>query len=185
MEPNASQPRSSFTEEKIDELADSIETHGVLQPITVRRIDSGSYQIIAGERRWRAARKAGLKEIAIIIEADDLKATELAMVENLQREDLNPVEEAEGYRVLMSTYGLKQEEVAQRVGRSRSAVANAVRLLSLESSVWRCCEMAICRGTCSNAVNSAEKMQKLLAERIISQQLSVRQTEALVKRFRN
>ncbi|MGI6039463.1 MAG: ParB/RepB/Spo0J family partition protein [Eubacteriales bacterium] len=185
VEPNASQPRSSFTEEKIDELADSIETHGVLQPITVRRIDSGSYQIIAGERRWRAARKAGLKEIpAIIIEADDLKATELAMVENLQREDLNPVEEAEGYRVLMSTYGLKQEEVAQRVGRSRSAVANAVRLLSLESSVLEMLRNGdLSGGHARTLLTLPEKMQKLLAERIISQQLSVRQTEALVKKI--
>lgn len=109
-----------------------IREHGIIQPLTVRKLQSGYYQIIAGERRWRAARMAGLSEVpAIVIEADDRKAMELAMIENLQREDLNPIEEAEGYQVLMSQYGMTQEETAQRVGKSRSAVANALRLLHL------------------------------------------------------
>lgn len=187
VEPNASQPRSSFDEEKISELAESIERHGVLQPITVRRMDNNSYQIIAGERRWRAARKAGLREIpAIILKADDLKATEIAMVENLQREDLNPVEEAEGYRILMSTYLLKQEEVAQRVGKSRSAIANSVRLLSLESSVLTMLRNnELSGGHARTLLTLPAKTQILLAERIVSQQLSVRQAETLVKKIQN
>ena len=128
----ASQPRKQFDPESLSDLADSIREHGIIQPLTVRKLQSGYYQIIAGERRWRAARMAGLSEVpAIVIEADDRKAMELAMIENLQREDLNPIEEAEGYQVLMSQYGMTQEETAQRVGKSRSAVANALRLLHL------------------------------------------------------
>ena len=128
----AAQPRKNFDQDKLEELAESIRQHGVIQPLTVRKLASGYYQIIAGERRWRAARLAGLEEIpAVIIEADDRKAMELAMIENLQREDLNPIEEAEGFRVLVEEYGLTQEQAAQRVGKSRSAVANAMRLLGL------------------------------------------------------
>ena len=128
----ASQPRKQFDPESLADLADSIREHGIIQPLTVRKLQSGYYQIIAGERRWRAARMAGLTQVpAIIIEADDRKAMELAMIENLQREDLNPIEEAEGYQVLMSQYNMTQEETAQRVGKSRSAVANALRLLNL------------------------------------------------------
>lgn len=132
IEPNREQPRKRFTPETMHELTRSIEMHGVVTPITVRKTDSGYYQIIAGERRWRAARSAGLTEIpALVIEADDKTVMELALIENLQREDLNPIEEAQGYHSLMQEYGLTQEQVAERVGRSRPAVANALRLLSL------------------------------------------------------
>ena len=132
VEPNPDQPRQDFDEEELTRLADSIEIHGIIQPLTVRELPSGYYQIIAGERRWRAARLAGLPEVpALIIEADDKKAMELALIENLQRQDLNPVEEALGYRSLMEDYGLTQEQAAKRVGKSRPAVANALRLLNL------------------------------------------------------
>ena len=132
----SSQPRKNFDPDALADLADSIREHGIIQPLTVRKLQSGYYQIIAGERRWRAARMAGLTQVpAIIIEADDRKAMELAMIENLQREDLNPIEEAEGYQVLMQNYNMTQEEAAGRVGKSRSAVANALRLLKLTPSV--------------------------------------------------
>ena len=128
----AAQPRKQFDPDALADLADSIREHGIIQPLTVRKLQSGYYQIIAGERRWRAARMAGLDQVpAIVVEADDRKAMELAMIENLQREDLNPMEEAEGYQQLMTQYNLTQEETAQRVGKSRSAVANALRLLNL------------------------------------------------------
>ena len=128
----AAQPRKLFDPDALADLADSIRQHGIIQPLTVRKLQSGYYQIIAGERRWRAARMAGLTQVpAVVIEADDRKAMELAMIENLQREDLNPIEEAEGYKVLMEQYGMTQEETAKRVGRSRPAVANAMRLLNL------------------------------------------------------
>ena len=130
------QPRKQFDEASLQDLADSIRRHGILQPLTVRKLSSGYYQIIAGERRWRAARMAGLSEVPVlIIEADDRKAMELAMIENLQREDLNPIEEAEGYKALMEDYGLTQEEAAERVGKSRSNVANVLRLLNLSAPV--------------------------------------------------
>ena len=136
VESNSSQPRKYFDEEALAELADSIREHGIIQPLTVRKLTSGYYQIIAGERRWRAARIAGLAEVpAIVIEADDRKAAELAMIENLQREDLNPMEEAAGFHSLMENYHMTQEEAAQRVGKSRSAVANALRLLNLTEPV--------------------------------------------------
>ena len=136
VEPGLKQPRKRFDEESLQDLADSIRIHGIIQPLTVRRLSSGYYQIIAGERRWRAAKQAGLDEVpAVIIEADDRKVMELGLIENLQREDLNPIEEANGYKVLMSEYGLTQEEVAQRVGKSRPAVANALRLLALPDPV--------------------------------------------------
>ena len=141
VEPGVKQPRKRFDEDSLADLADSIRIHGVIQPLTVRRLSSGYYQIIAGERRWRAAKLAGLMEIpAVIIEADDRKVMELGLIENLQREDLNPMEEAGGYRVLMEEYGLTQEEVSQRVGRSRPSVANALRLLALPESVCRLLE---------------------------------------------
>ena len=134
IEPYANQPRHHFDEDALQDLADSIREHGIIQPLTVRRLSSGYYQIIAGERRWRAARIAGLSEVpAIVIEADDRKMTELSLIENLQREDLDPIEEAEGYKTLMDNYQLTQEEAAERVGKSRSAVANSLRLLGL----WR------------------------------------------------
>ena len=132
VEPNPHQPRQDFDPEELQSLADSIATHGVVQPLTVREMENGYYQIIAGERRWRAARMAELREIpAVIIQADDKKVMELALIENLQRQDLNPVEEALGYQTLMNEYGLTQEETAARVGKSRPAVANMLRLLNL------------------------------------------------------
>ena len=136
VEPGLNQPRKRFDEESLADLADSIREHGIIQPLTVRRLSSGYYQIIAGERRWRAAKLAGLTEVpAVIIEADDKKVMELGLIENLQREDLNPIEEAEGYLVLLTDYGMTQEEVAQRMGKSRPAVANALRLTALPPEV--------------------------------------------------
>ena len=130
VEPNPDQPRRDFDEEELQALSESIQAHGVIQPLTVRELENGYYQIIAGERRWRAARLADLSEIpAVIIEADDKKAMELALIENLQRQDLNPVEEAMGYQSLIEEYGLTQEEAASQVGKSRPAVANSLRLL--------------------------------------------------------
>ena len=136
VEPNPEQPRHDFDEEELQALADSIAEHGIIQPLTVRELSSGYYQIIAGERRWRAARLANLQEVpAVLVEADDKKSMELALIENLQRQDLNPVEEALGYRSLMQDHGLTQEDAAKRVGKSRPAVANALRLLSLAPDV--------------------------------------------------
>ncbi len=136
IEPNRGQPRKSFDEEALNELADSIAQHGILQPLLVRPMIGGGYQLVAGERRWRAARLAGLAEVPVIIrEMSDGETMELALIENLQREDLNVLEEAEGYLMLVETYGLTQEETAKRVGKSRSAVANALRLLALPDSV--------------------------------------------------
>ena len=132
VEPNPGQPRQDFDEEELQALADSIAEHGIIQPLTVREMNNGYFQIIAGERRWRAARMADLQEVpVVVIEADDRKAMELALIENLQRQDLNPVEEALGYKTLMEDFGLTQEEAAQKVGRSRPAVANSLRLLGL------------------------------------------------------
>ena len=181
----ASQPRKNFDSEALSDLADSIRQHGIIQPLTVRRLQSGYYQIIAGERRWRAARMAGLSEVpAVVIEADDRKAMELAMIENLQREDLNPMEEAEGYQVLMEQYGMTQEEAAQRVGKSRPAVTNALRLLKLCPDVRKLVEEgAISGGHGRTLVTLNEKQQKEAAAVIVKSDLSVRQTEQLVKKL--
>ena len=186
VEPGLKQPRKRFEEESLQDLADSIRTHGVIQPLTVRRLASGYYQIIAGERRWRAAKLAGLTEIpAVIIEADDRKVMELGLIENLQREDLNPVEEANGYKVLMDEYGLTQEEVAQRVGKSRPAVANALRLLALPDPVHQLLEEGKLSAGHARAILAAPtgELQKKLAQKVIAEDLSVRQTEALAKRL--
>ena len=184
VEPNPDQPRRDFDEEELQALADSVATHGIVQPLTVRELPNGYYQIIAGERRWRAARLAGLSEIpAVIIEADDKKTMELALIENLQRQDLNPVEEAMGYHSLMADYGLTQEETANRVGKSRPAVANALRLLSLAPDVL----LMVRKGTLSaghaRAVLSlkSEKQQLEAANKIVNLGLSVRQAELLCK----
>ena len=135
IEPNRNQPRTNFDEEALAELADSIAKHGLIQPIVVRPTSSGTYQIVAGERRWRACRMAELTEVPVIIkELDDQKYFEIALIENLQREDLNAVEEAKGYRTLIDSYGLTQEQVADSVGKSRSAVTNALRLLNLDNA---------------------------------------------------
>ena len=184
VEPNPRQPRQDFPEEELQALADSIAMHGVVQPLTVRETENGYYQIIAGERRWRAARLAGLREVpAVIIEADDKKTMELALIENLQRQDLNPVEEALGYRSLMDEYGLTQEEAAQRVGKSRPAVANALRLLSLPGEVLEYVREGKLSAGHARAVLSlkSEKKQAEAAQKISALGLSVRQAELLCK----
>lgn len=181
----SSQPRKSFDEASLTELADSIREHGIIQPLTVRKLSSGYYQIIAGERRWRAARIAGLKEVpAVVIEADDQKASELALVENLQREDLNPMEEAAGFQALIQTYHMTQEEAAKRVGKSRSAVTNALRLLGLNPTVRKQVESGqLSAGHARALLPLAAPAQVRTAATVIESGLSVRQTEALVKRL--
>ena len=181
----SSQPRKRFDDESLQELADSISQHGIIQPLTVRKLSSGYYQIIAGERRWRAARLAGLQEVpVIVIEADDRKAAELAMIENLQREDLNPMEEAAGFQSLIESYHMTQEEAAQRVGKSRSAVTNALRLLGLTPSVRQLVEEGkLSAGHARALVPLSPSLQESAANAIVSGGLSVRQTEALVKRL--
>ena len=181
----SSQPRKRFDDESLQELADSISQHGIIQPLTVRKLSSGYYQIIAGERRWRAARLAGLQEVpVIVIEADDRKAAELAMIENLQREDLNPMEEAAGFQSLIESYHMTQEEAAQRLGKSRSAVTNALRLLGLTPSVRKLVEEGkLSAGHARALVPLSPSLQESAANAIVSGGLSVRQTEALVKRL--
>ena len=181
----SSQPRKYFDEAALLDLADSIREHGIIQPLTVRKLSSGYYQIIAGERRWRAARLAGLSEVPVIVmEADDRKAAELAMIENLQREDLNPMEEAAGYQSLVENYHMTQEEAAQRVGKSRSAVANAMRLLSLCPAVRAMVEKGeLSAGHARALLTLSPAMQENAARSILSGGLSVRQTEALVKKL--
>lgn len=186
VEPRDNQPRTVFDEEALSELAESIREYGVIQPVTVRKLDSGYYQLIAGERRWRAARLAGLTEIpARVIEADDKLTTELALVENLQREDLNPVEEAQGYRTLMEEYGLTQDEAAQRVGKSRPAVANALRLLSLAPEVLQFVEQGLLSAGHARALVTVkpEELQIDAARQVMKNGLSVRRTEELAKRL--
>ena len=186
VQPGLKQPRKRFDDESLADLADSIRTHGIIQPLTVRRLSSGYYQIIAGERRWRAAKLAGLTEVpAVIIEADDRTVMELGLIENLQREDLNPIEEANGYKVLMDEYGLTQDEVAQRVGKSRPAVANALRLLALPDAVHLLLEEGRLSAGHARAILSApdKELQKRLAQKVVQDGLSVRQTEALAKRL--
>ena len=181
----AGQPRRIFDEEKLQELAESIREHGIIQPLTVRKLSSGYYQIIAGERRWRAAKLAGLYEVPVsIIEADDRKAMELAMIENLQREDLNPMEEAEGYRCLVELYDMTQEQAAQRVGKSRSAVANAMRLLQLNQDIRLLVENEdLSAGHARALLPLPADLQNEAVKSILANALSVRQTEQLVKRL--
>ena len=186
IEPNRLQPRKSFNEEELASLADSIRQHGVIQPLTVRLLDTGYYQIIAGERRWRAARMAGLREVpVVIIEADDKKAMELALIENLQRADLTPIEEARGYQQLIGEYGLTQEQVADRVSKSRPAVANAMRLLSLPDELLSMVESGKLTAGHARALLSIkdERQQLAVAQKVVNLQLSVRQTEAMCKKL--
>jgi ParB family chromosome partitioning protein len=182
VEPNASQPRQDFDEEELQALSESIAIHGVIQPLTVRELPSGYYQIIAGERRWRAARMANLSEVpAVVIEADDKKAMELALIENLQRQDLNAMEEALGYQSLMQDYGLTQEEAASRVGKSRSAVANSLRLLHLPEPIALMLREGKLTAGHARAILKikAEKKQLEAAQKIAALDLSVRQAENL------
>ena len=184
VEPNPLQPRKSFDEDELAALADSIRLHGIIQPLTVRKLPNGFYQIIAGERRWRAARLAGLGEVPVVIlEADDQKATELALIENLQRADLNPIEEAEGYQQLIGQYGMTQETAAERVGKSRPAVANALRLLSLSPPVRALVQSGRLSAGHARAILALKSPQEQLAaaQKVVNLQLSVRQTEAMCR----
>lgn len=184
--PNQDQPRKQFDDQALSDLTESIRLHGILQPINVRLLASGYYQIISGERRWRAAREAGLDEIPVIVlEADDRKAMELGLIENLQREDLNPMEEAKGFQSLIQDYGMTQEEVARQVGKSRPAVANAVRLLALPRELMQYVEADILSAGHARAIlglSDPEEM-KAVADKVAQRQLSVRQTEELVKQL--
>ena len=187
IEPSREQPRKSFPEEALNELSESIALHGVITPITVRKISDDRYRIIAGERRYRASRMAGLKTVPVhIVEADELSAMEMGLVENIQRQDLNPVEEAEGIRTLIERYGMSQENAATRLSRSRPAITNALRLLDLPEKV----KQLLAQGLLSAghgralAVLEDEKLCSMAADRVIAEKLSVRQTEALVKKLK-
>ena len=186
IEPKKDQPRTLFEEDRISELADSIRVHGVLSPIMVRSVEGGYYQIIAGERRWRAAREAGLSQIpARIVIADDKTALELAMVENLQREDLSPIEEARGYKALMEEFSMTQEDVAQRVSKSRPAVANSLRLLSLPDELI---ELVLRKELSAGSARAllalkSDELIKDAAKAIIGNDMSVREVEALVRKL--
>lgn len=186
VEPRSDQPRSVFDQESLAELAESISQYGLIQPITVRKLPSGYYQIIAGERRWRASRLAGLKEVPVrIIDADDRRAMELALVENLQREDLNPIEEAKGYRSLIDEYGMTQEEASQSVGKSRPAITNALRLLNLTPPVMAMLEDGDISAGHARALLAihGEADQLRVATRVVEESLSVRQTENLAAKL--
>ena len=183
VEPNKDQPRHDFDAEKLSDLAESIKQHGVITPITVRRTGD-TYQIIAGERRWRAARMAGLSEIpAIVLEADEKKTFELALIENLQREDLNPIEEAEGYFTLIERMGLTQSEASERIGRSRSAIANSIRLLALPEEIKEMLSAGELTAGHARALLPLESEKKIkeAAAQVVLKELSVRETEELVK----
>ena len=187
VEPRQDQPREHCDEERLQDLASSISRHGLIQPVIVRKLDSGDYQIIAGERRWRAARLAGLTEIPVrVLHADDQSVAELALVENLQREDLNPMEEARGYQKLMRDYALTQEEAAAGVGKSRSAVANALRLLNLSAPVSDMVESGILSAGHARTLLALEDpaLQKRAAEQVLAKTLSVRKTEQMVSRLK-
>lgn len=184
VEPNADQPRKNFDPAELETLSESITTYGMIQPITVRSVEGGMYQIVTGERRWRAARMAGLSEIpVIVIVADDKKAAEMALVENIQRSDLNPIEEALGFSALIEEYGLTQEETAKRIGKSRSAITNSLRLLNLPEAVRKMVEedeLSTGHAKVLLGLNNPERMEEL-ANQIIIRDLSVRETEKIVK----
>lgn len=186
IEPRREQPREVFDEAALQELTESIEQYGLIQPIVVRKLETGYYQIIAGERRWRASRRAGLREVPVrIIEADDRKTAELALVENLQREDLNPIEEAKGYKTLIEVYGLTQDEAAKSVGRSRPAITNALRLLTLTPEVIGMVEKGDLSAGHARALASvtAGKRQLAAAQEVVAKSLSVRKTEELAAKM--
>lgn len=184
IEPNKEQPRKVFDEEKLQALAESIKLHGVIQPIIVKDLNNGFYQIVAGERRWRASRIAGLKEMPAIIRTyDELATMQVALIENLQRENLNPIEEALSYKTLLEDFALTQEKVSEQVGKSRSAIANSVRLLSLPDDVQKMLEDGVISGGHARAILSVEndKSKLLLAQKIVQNNLNVRQAEQLAK----
>ncbi|MBQ3499637.1 MAG: ParB/RepB/Spo0J family partition protein [Clostridia bacterium] len=186
IEPNKNQPRKNFDDEALSELAASIEKHGVIQPLLVRPLTGGTYQLVAGERRWRASRMAGLTEVPVVIrELNDADAAALALIENLQREDLDPIEEAEGYKYLMDTYGATQEEAAQRVGKSRSAVANLMRLLALPKDVLELVRSKSLSAGHARTLLPLEDAALIsqFAKEVIEKGLSVRETEKWVKDF--
>ena len=186
VEPRKEQPREYFDQQALQELADSISQYGLIQPITARKLNTGYYQIIAGERRWRASRLAGLTEVPVrVIEADDRKTAELALVENLQREDLNPIEEAKGYKTLIDEFGLTQEEAAKSVGRSRPAITNALRLLSLSPKVLEMVEKnKLSAGHARALISIADDRKQLdAANEVLEKGLSVRKTEQLAARL--
>lgn len=186
IEPNPLQPRKQFDELELQALADSITANGLIQPLALRRLPNGYYQIIAGERRWRACRLAGLEEVpAVILEADDQKAMELALIENLQRQDLNPVEEALGYQSLMQDYALTQEQVAQQVGKSRPAIANALRLLQLPEEILDSLASGALSAGHARALLQLQDahLQAIAAQKITALDLSVRQAERLCKQM--
>ena len=186
VEPRLEQPRNYFDEEALQELSESILQYGLIQPITVRKLDSGYYQIIAGERRWRASRLAGLTEVPVrVIEADDRRTAELALVENLQREDLNPIEEAKGYKTLIDVYGLTQEEAAKSVGRSRPAITNSMRLLNLSEPVMEMVEKgSLSAGHARALIPINDEAQQLAAaQEVIEKGYSVRRTEQLAAKL--
>ena len=184
IEPNRDQPRKFFDDEALKELSDSIAMHGVIQPLLVRPLSDGGYQLIAGERRWRASRMAGLTQVPVVVrEMTDMEAMELALIENLQREDLNPIEEAEGYKLLMDTYSFTQEQAAEKVGKSRPAVANAMRLLVLPQEVLDMVKQGIISAGHARTLIplSDDNLIIQLAEEISQKELSVRETERIVK----
>ncbi|MDR1101849.1 MAG: ParB/RepB/Spo0J family partition protein [Clostridiales bacterium] len=183
IEPCRTQPRKKFDSQELEQLSQSIKTHGIIQPIIVRSINEDRYEIIAGERRWRAAQKAGLKEIPVFIRNTDDNIMELALVENLQRVDLNPIDEAHGYQTLMEEYGITQEQISERIGKSRSAIANSLRLLSLPQTVRELVETGDISSGHARALLTLtdEDTQREVVEKIIRHDLSVRATEKLVK----
>ena len=186
VEPRKDQPREVFDEDALRELAESISQYGLIQPIVARKLPSGYYQIIAGERRWRASRLAGLTEVPVrVIEADDRTTAELALVENLQRENLNPIEEAKGYKTLIEVYGLTQDEAAKSVGRSRPAITNSMRLLSLSDEVLKLVEEGKLSAGHARALLPITDGKKQLeaAKEVISKSLSVRRTEAMASKL--
>lgn len=184
IEPNKSQPRKSFDEKALSELADSIAEHGIIQPLLVRPMAEGGYQIVAGERRWRASRLAGLTEVPVVIkDLTDRETMEIALIENLQREDLNPIEEAEGIELLIKEYGLTQETAAERVGKSRSAVTNSLRLLNLPPSVRELARENKISAGHARALLAFSDEEKIIetAKLIMEKGISVRETERLAK----
>lgn len=185
VEPNRNQPRRSFDDDKIDELAESIKEHGIIQPIIVVK-NGEMYRIVAGERRWRAAKKLGLKEVPVVIRNySEFEIAQIALIENLQRENLNPIEEAIGYQTLMSKYDMTQEDVSNKLGKSRSAVANSVRLLSLDEPIQqKLISGEITSGHARALLSiSSPKIRLAVLESIIEKNLNVRQTESLAKQL--